>query len=111
MVSDVDNYCKSCVECAMRKPAIPVPVAEMQSIQVKNIMEMIEMDICGPYKLSSSGNKYSLVVTEYFSKWAEPYAIPNFEAKTVVQKLEEILSINALSTSVSLIFLVFVTSK
>ncbi len=57
MQSEADNYCKSCALCASRKPAVPSPVAPMQPIVVNNTMEMIAMDICGPYSTSEAANK------------------------------------------------------
>jgi hypothetical protein len=45
--------------------------------------ERIAMDVAGPFPVSATGNKYVLVVMDYFSKWPEVYAIPNQEAKTV----------------------------
>ena len=42
------------------------------------------MDVAGPFPISNSGNRYVLVVMDYFSKWPEVYAIPNQEAKTIV---------------------------
>ena len=39
-----------------------------------------------------SGNNYVLVVSDYFTKWMEAFAIPNQEAVTVAEKLvEEVL--------------------
>ena len=43
------------------------------------------MDIAGPFLVSESGNRYVLVVIDYFSKWPEVYAIPNQEARTVAE--------------------------
>ena len=45
------------------------------------------MDILGPLPLTSRGNKYVLVVSDYFTKWTESYALPNQEASTVAEKL------------------------
>ena len=50
-------------------------------------MERIAIDILGPLPQSSSGNKYIMIVMDYFTKWAEAYAIPNQEAETVANKL------------------------
>ena len=35
------------------------------------------------------GNKYVLIIGDYFSRWTEAYAIPNQEATTVVRVLVE----------------------
>ena len=50
-------------------------------------MERLAMDILGPLALTPRGNKFVLVVTDYFTKWTESYAIPNQEATTVAEKL------------------------
>ena len=48
-------------------------------------MERLAMDILGFQ--TPRGNRFVLVVTDYFSKWTELYAIPNQEATTVAEKL------------------------
>ena len=50
-------------------------------------MERLAMDILGPLPLTPRGNKFVLVVTDYFTKWTKSYAIPNQEATTVAEKL------------------------
>ena len=41
----------------------------------------------GPLPTTESGQKYILVVGDYFSKWTEAFPLPNQEAKTVAEKL------------------------
>jgi len=48
-------------------------------------MERVAMDILGPLPESTLGNKYILVVTDYFTRWTECYAMPDYEAITVVK--------------------------
>ncbi len=45
------------------------------------------MDILGPLPLPSLGNKFLLVVTDYFTRWPEAYPLPNQEASTVADVL------------------------
>ena len=51
------------------------------------------MDITGPLPTTESGQKYILVVGDYFTKWTEAFPLPNQEAKTVAEKLvNEVIS-------------------
>jgi hypothetical protein len=43
------------------------------------------MDILELTTVSASGNRYILVIGDYFSKWKEAYAIPDHTAYTVVR--------------------------
>jgi len=47
------------------------------------------MDILGPLPCTCQGNKYILVVMDYFTKWPEAYALPNQEAGVVAQAFVE----------------------
>ena len=46
-------------------------------------MEMVEVDLLGPFPQSHTGNMYLLVTMDYFTKWDEAYPIPNMEVATV----------------------------
>lgn len=50
-------------------------------------MQLVAMDIVGPFPESPAGNVYVLVVADYFTRWTEAYSIPNQEATTVASKL------------------------
>ena len=50
-------------------------------------MEQIAMDIVGPLPLTECGNKYILVIGDYFTKWKEAYPMINMEATTIASIL------------------------
>ena len=52
-------------------------------------LQLVTMDILGPLPESANKNSYVLVVSDYFTRWTEAYALPNREAKTVAHKLVE----------------------
>ena len=99
MRSEIERHCTSCIECQKRKPPHHLPMAPMKSVDVKGFMDRIAMDICGPYPVSDRGNKYTLVVTEYLTKWPEVSPIPNQEAETVPLCLEDYTSRHGISAS------------
>ena len=41
----------------------------------------------GPFPQSQAGNRYILVMVDFFTKWAEVAALPNQEARTVAQAI------------------------
>ena len=43
------------------------------------------MDILGPLPKTQAGNKYILVIGDYFTKWREAFPMVNMEALTVAQ--------------------------
>ena len=83
----VRNWCRSCITFATRKMPAPKRKAYLQSIQVGYPMQIVSVDITGPLPITDEGNKYVLVVMDYFTRWAEAYPIKNQEATTVARKL------------------------
>ena len=81
----VDKWCGECAVCASRKNPPKTRRAPLKKYQVGEPMERVAMDITGPWPVSQSGNRYTLVVSDYFTKWAEAYPIPDQEAKTVAE--------------------------
>ena len=87
--NDVRDWCRTCAPCAARKTPAPRGRAALHSIQAGYPMQMVAVDILGPFPESDSGNSYILVVSDYFTRWTEAYAIPNQEAATVAKKLTD----------------------
>jgi len=80
----VMDWIKKCDRCLKAKG----PNRKTRSAMKKYIsgapFERIAMDILGPLPVSNRGNKYLLVVMDYFSKWPEVYPISDMETQTIV---------------------------
>ena len=83
---DVKNWCNQCEVCAKKKMPIPKGKAKLQQHIVGCPLERVALDILGPLPRSSRGNRYILVVADYFTRWTEAYPIPNQEATTVARR-------------------------
>jgi len=85
--SDVEDWCRQCEKCTKRKSPQTNARAPLVSSCSGYPFERIAIDIMGPLPVTESGNKYILVVGDYFTKWKEAFPIPNQEARTVAEKL------------------------
>ncbi len=45
--------------------------------------DCVSFDVMGPLPIIVNGNRFILTMIDYFSKWAEAYALPNHQAETV----------------------------
>ena len=86
-VLDATNWCNTCHVCATRKSPNLSRRAPLQPVVSGFPLEKLAVDILGPLPVTEKGNKYILVVSDYFTRWVEAYPMPNQEASTVAQKL------------------------
>ena len=86
---DVQSWCANCGNYIAWKIVTPHRQALLQPVQVGYPMEIVAVNIMGPFPQNENGNCYILVAVDYFTKWLEVWAIPNQEAKTIAQKLLE----------------------
>ncbi|KAL5509722.1 hypothetical protein EMCRGX_G005140 [Ephydatia muelleri] len=59
--------------------------APMEISQTLRPMQRVAMDILGPLPETLRGNKYILVVGEYFTKWKEAFPLKDTEALTIAK--------------------------
>jgi hypothetical protein len=82
----VTDFCRQCDMCASRKPPPRKGRAPMQQHLTGEPMERVSMDIMGPLPKTERGNKFLLLICDYFTKWVEAYPLPNQEAHTIADK-------------------------
>lgn len=63
--------------------------APMQIVGSGSPMDRITTDILRELPETDNGNRYILVVADYFTQWTECFAMPNNESKTVATKIVE----------------------
>ena len=83
----VKRWVNRCKQCQKRKPPATNNKGKLQSYTTGIPLERIALDLPGPLPVTHQGNKYLLVVTDYFTRFAEAYPVPNIEAKTIAGKI------------------------
>jgi transposase InsO family protein len=80
---DVKDWCRKCVACQARKTPAKPARAPMRPTRVGDRFQRVAMDILGPLPESEKGNRYIVVISDYFSKWVEAVPTTNMEAATI----------------------------
>jgi len=83
----VRTGCQTCIACAARKSPAPRNKAALESVHPGYPLQLVAMDLLGPLPESTCKNSFVLVVSDYFTRYTEAYALPNQEARTVANKL------------------------
>ena len=83
MRGSVDRWIRKCKICQQRKSPPFSKRAPLISHQVGLPWERVAADIAGPFPITKRGNKYILVIQDYFSKWVEIFPLPDQKAETV----------------------------
>ena len=82
----VRDYVSCCIFCLMRKTprALPSGPMEFGPAPVSPFRSW-GIDHLGPFPVTTGGNKYALVVVDYFSKWVVAGPLPDAKAKTAAR--------------------------
>ena len=87
MRSDVENWCRGCLTCAIRQPGRAVkPV--LTPIPVSGPFDRVGVDVIH-FPKSTSGNSYAVVFVDYLTKWPEVFATPDQTTLTIAKLLVE----------------------
>jgi transglutaminase/protease-like cytokinesis protein 3 len=73
--------------CARRKPGPDCGKSHLQQEISYQSLDRIALDILGPLPCTSDGNQYIVVISDYFTKYVEAYALKDHTALTVPDKL------------------------
>ena len=81
--NDVRDWCQICKACAKQNSPVPGRQAPLQTITAGYPTQVMAVDFLEPLPESKNGNRYVLVVGDYFSWWMEAliylYPIKKFQ--------------------------------
>jgi len=85
--TDVGRWCQRCHQCALIKPGGEQRRAPLNPQLVGSPMERIAADLIGPLPLTKNGHRYILVVSCYYTKWTEAFALEDKSSQGVADCL------------------------
>ena len=81
MAQDMENHCRECSKYQQAKPPMPQR-APLTNIPIGHPWQMVAVDVLEDPVLTS-GNRYLLVVQDYFTKWVGAIPILNQTAQCI----------------------------
>jgi len=82
MRKDVETWYRQCVDCARGQGSPKRPHGKLKKVIVGEPLDVDAIDILSGLPSNPENFKYILVVTDYFTKWSEAYALKDAEAPT-----------------------------
>lgn len=87
MKQSVEDWIRRCDVCCTTKPALKKEVASMGKLLTGAPLERVAVDVMGPLPVTDRGNKYLVVIGDYFTKWMEAVPTPDHKADTIARTL------------------------
>jgi transposase InsO family protein len=87
MSRDTRDFCRACRVCGARRPKPTAPHHLYQRQVTTEPLQKVAVDILGPLDPPTArGNRYILVIVDYFTKWLEALPMPDQRAETCAEK-------------------------
>ena len=84
---DIESWVRCCEQCAYHKRGAPRKRFPLIQEISGAPFHRVAFDIIGPLPETDDGNRYALVMVDYFTKWAEAYALRERSATTVAEAI------------------------
>jgi len=92
MILDIKKYISICKICQLNKSQ-PIPnLVEKFRTPIEAPFVRMGLDIIGPLKTTTKGNKYIIVCVDYFTLWTEAEAYPSATSQDVINFLVNVFS-------------------
>ncbi|KAJ8527388.1 hypothetical protein ON010_g14873 [Phytophthora cinnamomi] len=95
-VRDVAEYVRACTVCGSGKGYRPWMNGIMQRMPVQELsgpFSLLVVDAIGPLVTAPRGNKYILVIADYFTRWVEAFPVEALDTISFVNvMIDEVLS-------------------
>jgi hypothetical protein len=91
MYNDVRLWVNSCIKCATHKRIQNKDHGQLQPISSSYPFEIVSIDILGPFTKSTNGNKFILVLVDYFTNWVEACAVKTIEAPEIADAIFKLI--------------------
>ena len=80
---DVKIHIRNCKTCGANKMPYKKFRAALSNFRVGEPMDRLGINFMGPLPQTKQGNKYLLVIVDYFTRWAEAFTLPDQQAETL----------------------------
>ena len=90
---DVKIHIRNCKTCRANKMPYKKFLAALSKFRVREPMDHLGIDFMGPLQQTKQGNKYLLVIVDYFTRWAEAFALLDQQAETLAATFVRGLSV------------------
>ena len=85
MREDVREWIKTCMTCQQYRKGRDEKKGLLKPIEAYLPFELMGMDILTELKPTARGNKHIVVITDYYTKWPEAFAVPDHSAETIAR--------------------------